>query len=181
MKLLPGLLLFLVCAAIGHIAYVVAAPHLIMHVAMDHASERGAKINSLLHAPRTTEASRRIVRPAPDLAYSLCVFDVSKGPVIIAAAPSALSYTSVSLYGPNTDNFAVFAVDPQTPDAQVGVVIYRPRATGPAAMPDGLARMNAPGDRGIALIRRLAPTPEAFATAQAAQAGDVCALFKPPA
>jgi uncharacterized membrane protein len=53
-----------------------------------------------------TAGKLRIVRPSPDLLYSLAVFDLSGGPIRITA-PVLDSYVSLSLYAGNTDNFFV--------------------------------------------------------------------------
>ncbi|MFM7141423.1 MAG: DUF1254 domain-containing protein, partial [Alphaproteobacteria bacterium] len=41
--------------------------------------------NVALAAPPTTSDSRTIVRPSPDLLYVACVYDLSKGPVLVRA------------------------------------------------------------------------------------------------
>ena len=48
-----------------------------------------------------------MVRPSPDLAYASCVYDLSKGPILVdvPATPGG-GYVSVSVFAGNTDNVA---------------------------------------------------------------------------
>src|SRR5262245_34412663 len=94
----------LVIAALVHFAAIVAVPYALMNIAMERFGAAG--VNTWHLGERVTAASRQIVRPAPDFAYSACVYDLSNGPVIISAAPYD-DYWSLSLYGENTDNFFV--------------------------------------------------------------------------
>jgi len=163
----------LVTAVITHGVIVVATPYAIMGMAMERIGQGGLRTNKWNHSPRTTEASRAIVRPSPDLAYSSCVYDVSKGPVRITAAPWD-DYMSLSLFSANTDNF--YAInDSQAPQ---GVDIVLIRAGAPK--PEGAAVVvESPSDTGIALQRRLAPTQERFEKAAAARKDDVCIPLGP--
>ncbi len=56
-------------------------------------------------APRTAE-TREVVRPSPDLLYSICFYDVSKTPLQISATVPD-TYWSISLFQNNTVNFFV--------------------------------------------------------------------------
>lgn len=166
--LIKGLALVVVTAVIVHLAVIFATPTLIMGVALKRLSGDGARINVWTHGPRTTEASRNVVRPSPDLAYSSCVYDLSKGPVKITAGPSA-DYMSISVYGANSDN--IFAVnDRQSPGGMALVLV----GDGQIAPTDQGTVVRSPTKRGIVLERRLAPNAEAFAAAAQARKGDVC-------
>ena len=70
------------------------------------ASATFGKNQTYFPAP-VTASSRDIVLPSPDLLYSVCVFDVSQGPVRVTANPQLKSYWSVALYAANSDNFFV--------------------------------------------------------------------------
>lgn len=120
-------------------------------------------------ADRVTPLSRNIVRPSPDFAYSACAYDLSRGPVVISAAPWN-AYWSLSLYAANSDNF--FVIDDR--EARYGAEITLVRAGQPH--PEGASQVvESPSGRGIALIRRLAPTLETYNGAIAAAREDVCA------
>lgn len=162
-------LIALAAALAAHVAVILAAPHLIMRAAMARLSEDGVRINQWAHAPRTTADSRGVVRPSPDLAYSACVFDLSDGPVSIAAGDWD-GYMSVSLYGANTDNFFVIS-DREAPDG-VNILLARPGQTLPENT--SAAIIFSPSQRGVALVRRLAPTIERFNAADRARQDDRC-------
>lgn len=157
----------LIVGAIVHVALIFATPRVLMHVAM---SRIGAPGENAWHlGDRVTAASRQIVRPSPDFAYSACVFDLSEGPVVITATPWD-AYWSLSLYGANSDNF--FVIDDR--EAHYGAEITLVRRG--AAQPEGASMIiESPSARGIALIRRLAPTPALYNAASRVAEEDVCA------
>jgi uncharacterized membrane protein len=157
----------LIVAAIVHFAAIYAVPRVLMNIAIERIGERG--FNAWRVSDRVTAASRQIVRPSPDFAYSACAFDLSAGPVMITATPWD-SYWSLSLYAGNSDNF--FVIDDR--EAHYGAeitLVQRGRAH-----PEGASMViESPSTRGIALIRRLAPTPSAYNAAKEVASEDVCA------
>lgn len=157
----------LIVGALVHFAAIFAVPYVMMNVAMERLGAAG--VNTWHLSDRVTAASRWVVRPAPDFAYSACVFDLSEGPVIITATPWD-DYWSLSLYGANSDNF--FVIDDR--EAHNGAEITLVRQGTPH--PEGASMVTeSPSTRGIALIRRLAPTPSAYDAAKAVSTEDVCA------
>jgi uncharacterized membrane protein len=128
-------------AVVVHFAAVAALPYAIMHVAMRR-MQRASAPNELAHGPLATAASRGIVRPSPDLAYSSLVFDVSERPLQVRV-PLTPPYTSLSGFAANTDNF--FAINDLTAGASSALIV------------------EAPSNRGILLVRRVVPSAEAFA------------------
>src|SRR6056297_2485823 len=94
-------------AAFTHLAAVHAYPRLLMHGAWE-AIARSADDTGLVHAPRPDATSRTVVRPSPDLVYSVCLYDLAAGPWSIRLEVPD-SYVSVSLYAMTTDIF--FAVN----------------------------------------------------------------------
>ncbi len=158
----------LLVAIAAHFAIVTAVPSFFMNTAIDRLSAKGAHLNTWQRAPRVSENSRTIVRPSPDLQYSACPYDLSKGPLTIRV-DAWPSYWSLSLYAANSDNF--FIIDDR--EAHDGVTITLVRAGHTA--PDHAARVvESPTDRGIALVRRLAPTQSDFDAATQASQADVC-------
>ena len=157
----------LAIAVISHFVLVHAAPRAMMSVAISRIGEAGA--NRWQLADRVTPLSRTIVRPSPDLAYSACVFDLSRGPVRIAAARWD-AYMSLSLYDSESDNFYVVS-DMEAPDGFDVIVVRRQRD----APEDAQNVIISPSAKGVALVRRLAPTPDRFAAAERARADDICA------
>jgi len=93
----------LVLAACLHVLIVWLLPH-----AITFAFVRGVTkqigYNAVFAPPLPTHESRSVVAPSPDLLYAVCVFDVSAGPVRIAARRPQ-GYWSLSLYDGNSDNF----------------------------------------------------------------------------
>lgn len=167
MKWIIRLLIVLIVALAAHAATIAAAPYVIMDVAMKRIAGANG-VNAWRHAPRTDYRARTVVRPSPDLAYSSCVYDLTDGPVRVYVGAGA-DYWSLSLYAADSDNF--FVVNDRAAPNGVDIMIVR---QGQAA-PDGAQAVVSPSSRGIALVRRLAPSAEAFAAADAARQGDICA------
>lgn len=163
----------LVVAALTHLALIYAAPRVLMNVAFDRLSTGGA--NAWHLGDRVTPLSRAIVRPSPDFAYSACAYDLSDGPLTLRVAPWH-AYWSISLYAANSDNY--FVVDDR--EARNGVEIALVRRNRDA--PEGAPRVvESPSTRGIALIRRLAPTAEEYSRASEVARSDVCGALAPAA
>jgi len=77
-----------------------------MRVAMRRLGEAGP-VNAFQHAPPTRAERQPVVRPSPDLLYSICVFDLSQGDVLIDVPPIPDHYWSVSVFDARTDVAAV--------------------------------------------------------------------------
>jgi uncharacterized membrane protein len=172
MSMLRLAILAVVVAVVSHVAAIVVAPYVLMRGAMARISRDGTSINVWIHAPRVSETSRRVVRPSPDLAYSSCVYDLSSGPIRVTAAAWD-DYMSVSVFAENSDNFFVIN-DRQAPNG-VDFILIRAGE----AKPDGAAMVvESPSATGIILQRRVAPTEERFAQADAARKADICGPIK---
>lgn len=145
--------------AIGsHFMFVAALPSALMSVLLAGAS-RQQGMNTLSHADKISAASRLVVRPAPDLAYSSCAFNVADGAVLVTLNQST-TYASLSLFADNTVNF--FALNDQAVrgnEAKIVIVRAGDRTT---IIPTGAIRVEAPSNRGLALWRRVIPSPEAW-------------------
>ena len=80
------IILTLALAVVFHLLTVTLFPRVIMAVAIRRILNRsGSEINTLIHSPRVTVDSRQVVKPSPDLLYSICVYDVSEKPLRITA------------------------------------------------------------------------------------------------
>ncbi len=157
----------LAIAVVTHLAIINAVPSMLTGIAISRLGEAG--VNQWHVAPRVTAQSRTIVRPAPDFAYSACSYDLGDGPLTLRVAQWP-DYWSLSLYAANSDNY--FVVDDREVRGDAEIVLVR---AGRAA-PDGAERVvESPSRRGVALIRRLAPTATAYSAAAQAAQGDVCA------
>jgi len=156
----------LLIAVVTHVAAVYAMPRLLMNVAIERLGASGFNVWQL--ADRVTEDSRDIVRPSPDFAYSACVYDLSDGPMLLTATPWN-SYWSLSLYSANSDNY--YVIDDR--EARYGVEVTLVRRG--ARHPEGASLVvESPSTRGIALIRRLAPSPATYGAAADVARSDLC-------
>lgn len=169
-KLLLG---FVATAVVAHVAAVYATPHFLMNVAMKRLGGDDGAVNRFAFGDRTTQNSRRVVRPSPDLAYSSCVYDLSNGPIEVSAASSPnAGYLSISVFAANTDNIGVY--DSLRSPQGIRFVL----ALDGQAVPDGVPMLRSPSTRGIILDRRLAPNAALFAEVDQARRADRCAPIK---
>ncbi len=157
----------LVIAIAVHFAAIYAVPRVFMNIAIERIGAVSG-VNAWRLSDRVTATSRWVVRPSPDFAYSTCVFDLSQGPVVITATPWD-SYWSLSLYAANSDNF--FVIDDREAHHGAEITVVRRGR----AHPEGASMVvESPSERGIALIRRLAPTPNTYNAAKNVAVEDVC-------
>lgn len=159
-----------IVAVITHLVAINVLPNVLMDVAYKRVS--AGHVNQWHLGDRVTEASRAIVRPSPDFAYSACAFDLAEGPITVHVAPWE-DYWSLSLYQANSDNF--FVLNDREAREGGDIVLVR-RGSAPPEGATGRV-VESPSERGIALVRRLAPTAEAYAAAAAVARGDVCATI----
>lgn len=119
--------------------------------------EARAGWNVALPSGRPDHMSRGIVRPSPDLLYTVCLFDLGKGPVLLTA-PVPDSYVSLSGFASNTDNFFAINDSQLAPDVagrkRFNVALLG-SVKGSASIPEGATVIHAPTDRGIVLFRSL--------------------------
>ena len=136
-------------ALLAHLGSTWYVPRYIMGRLMDTvAAESGT--NAFVNRPLADADSRTIVRPSPDLLYSVCVVDMSAGPVRIRA-PASAPYTSVSVFAANSDNVFVMNDQALAPGADFDIWVGKPRQNVPVSAPSALLR----SDRGVVLIRRV--------------------------
>lgn len=163
-------LCFTGAVVVGHVATIVVAPRAIMHLAMNRLSQQGRLINAFRFSGRVDAHARWVVRPSPDLAYASCVYDLARGPIMVAAAPDAdHGYVSLSVFAANTDNIAVFDTLRQPQGMRFALALPG------QAVPPGVNVVRATSRTGIILDRRLAPDAAAFAAADRARRNDRCA------
>lgn len=165
MRWLVSLLVFLLMALASHFIVLGSIPGFIMNKAHATFEAQGLPQNVFLPSPRQTPTTQRIVRPSPDLAYALCLFDTSDGPVRITA-PIGEGYGSVSIFNDQTDNVFVGDLSPGSDFDSVTIGHSRDKAD---PKPDVLLN-----GAGIALIRRLAPTQAEYDRAAALVSGAAC-------
>lgn len=138
-------------------------PGFIMAQAMERMVSGGAVVNTATHAPPITEASRNVVRPSPDILYSICPFDLSQGPLLIQARwPRSGSYASISLYDSLTNN--IFTLNDRDFGRAPAIWLDRSDA---AAVPDGTIAAESPTETGLVLYRRIVEDPSLLPGAEA--------------
>ena len=126
-----------------------ATPQFIMGKAWERLSQQ-AGINTMAHTPLVTAERQTIVRPSPDLAYSICAFDLSQGPIVIMASPVPDHYWSLTVFDHET-NVAFVESDRDSKGAPIRIVL----ATAAQSVPKGVRRITLPDAKGVALIRVL--------------------------
>ena len=152
-------------AILVHFLAVWAAPRLIMQVLMHSPAAQAMNMqNQAAFPPPVTAAARTVVMPSPDLLYSVCVFDVTAGPVRISANPNLRSYWSIALYAANSDNF--FVINDRNAGAKpVNLWLVSESGTTEArSIPYGAQVVVSPSKSGFLLMRVLTGDYEAEKT-----------------
>lgn len=162
-------------AVITHVLVLNLAPWIIMDKVMT-AIEAEAGWNTAMPSSRPDHTSRGVVRPSPDLIYTICIFDVSEGPVLLSA-PVQDSYVSLSGFAANTDNF--FAINDSKIQSDASgqrrfEVVLRGDAMPPAPIPENATVVHAPTNKGIVLFRSLVGSEEQLKELYKIQAQQRC-------
>lgn len=126
-----------------------ATPSFIMDRAWGKLAEQAGH-NRMTHSPLVKAESQVIVRPSPDLAYSVCAFDLTGGPLEVRANPVPQHYWSLTVFDSVT-NVAFVESDRDSKGAPVRIVL----ATAGQAVPQGMRKITMPDAKGVALIRVL--------------------------
>jgi uncharacterized membrane protein len=160
----------LVVAVLAHVATTILIPPVIMNVAMKRMADAAGGTNVLQNMPLVTPQNQRIVRSSPDLAYSICGLDLTKGPVRIFIGKGA-DYASAAFYAANTDN--IFTLSDRSIGPLGARVLVKAAGTHVQAG-RGEVVVTLPSPRGLMLVRRLAPSPQAMARVEVERANDSC-------
>jgi uncharacterized membrane protein len=168
------LLFGLVLAVLAWQATLVAAPKVIMGIAVKRLAAAGG-LNHMLHAPLRGPGRATVVRPSPDLAYSSCPFDLSRGPLRIEIAPVPAPYWSLSVFDHRTD-VAFVRNNRDSDGGPIRVVLAREGQEVPA----GVEAVRLAGDRGVALLRILVEDRARFAPLDRARRASTCRLLTVP-
>jgi len=134
-----------------HLATIAAFPTAVMGTLGYKSKKAGIKTNTIKHSPPVTEGSRSVVRPSPDLIYSIIGYDVSKNAIKVTA-PIPDTYWSLSCFTSDTENFYVIN-DQQIKGGEIEFILYgkggKPADTGNAIV------VESPSNRGAVLLRML--------------------------
>jgi uncharacterized membrane protein len=173
-----SLLGFAAIAVASNYALYMSIPYLVMYRTMHGIANHAGGFNIPVAGNLPDATSRTIVKPSPDLLYTACAFDVSKGPVLVGSAPSP-TYWSMALYASNTDNFFVVN-DRRAQGAAQFVVLATPNVRD--QIPDkykSFKMVEPPSGKGIALQRYLVVAQEDFAKIEEVQRRAVCQQIQP--
>jgi uncharacterized membrane protein len=145
-----------------HFLVLAALPSRIMSTVRGQMTERGLPLHQWQMSPQVTPETQTVVRPSPDLAYTICLIDLSAGPILIEV-PTWRDYGSLSVFDANTDNIYAGSLDARLPGApeKRRLILGLPRHDLSEIDPEAdhiiLTRPEA-----LALIRRLAPARSAW-------------------
>ena len=145
------ILVTLALAAVFHILTVMAFPGGILITREWKRKDMNLSLNVLYHQPMVTADSRVVVRPSPDLLYSVCAYDVSKTPLRFSTSVPD-TYWSLSFFASNTDNFFVIN-DREVKANPVDILLVGPGMS--YKNPGNAQVIMSPSNRGVALIRIL--------------------------
>src|SRR6185312_10462528 len=151
----------LAVAAVVHYFTLVRAPGFIMNKVM----MRMGEVNHIHHQGRVTDKSRSVVRPAPDLLYSICPFDLSKGALHVTGKVPAGTYWSVSIFDSDTNNF--YVKNDRQVKGSVDLLITTPAQD--VRRPKGATEVISPSVKGLVLFRTLISDEKSFAGVDAAR------------
>jgi uncharacterized membrane protein len=165
----------LLVAAVVHGASVFYLPRFVMLRTMAGITKL-AGINTIMHAPPATSRSRGVVRPSPDLLYSICVYDLSAadGAVRVSTHDMPETYWSVSVFDADTNNFYVL----NDRQAKTGAADFILMPRGKSAEASRLPVVAAPTNRGIVLLRTLVNDETHIAGIDAARHNAACEPYK---
>ncbi len=132
-------------------------PNIIMVRAIEKLQEGyGADANEFGHSGPITADNQRVVRPSPDLAYSICLYDLTDGPVAVTV-PKAANYLSVALYDMGTNNF--FHLNDGEMESDLTRVVILPAGEDATSVTHGASQAEkvatSPTKEGLVLVRRV--------------------------
>jgi uncharacterized membrane protein len=165
----------LAVAALVHLGSIYLLPHIVMSRALARMGEA-----NMMHVGKRPDATARaIVRPSPDLLYSVCPFDLSKGALRFVARVPHTTYWSVSAFDSDTNNFFV-RNDRQIVGNSYEILLLRRGMPWPR-MDDATERaiVFAPSDRGLILIRVLVDDEKNLAAVDAIRRHAGCETVAP--
>jgi uncharacterized membrane protein len=152
-----------------HVLSVWMLPRAVMHIALS----RMSVVNTIRHQPRVTDKSRGVVRPSPDLLYSACPFNLSRGALEVKAPIPPDTYWSASAFDSNTNNF--FAINDHTIGGQpLELIILPPGQKGEPPHIAGQLVIHAPTTHGLVLFRTLINDEKNFARIDAVRRQAYC-------
>ncbi|HET7334907.1 MAG TPA: DUF1254 domain-containing protein [Rhizomicrobium sp.] len=161
----------LLLAAAVHAATLYALPNIVMRTAI---ARIGAP-NTIHHVKRADATSRGVVRPSPDLLYSICPFDLSDGPLRVSAPVPADTYWSVSAFDGQTNNF--FVKNDKQISGKTDFILAGP-GTDMKTLPANVVHVQSPTMSGLVLFRTLIFSERDFARIDTQRRQATCAPMR---
>lgn len=150
-----------------------ATPTVIMDLARERLATQ-AGYNRIMHSPLVKAESQFVVRPSPDLAYSICAFDLTQGPLEVMANPVPDHYWSLTVFDSVT-NVAFVESDRDSKGAPIRIVL----ATADQPVTKGGRKVTMPDAKGVALIRVLLKNRGEIGAVDAFRKKSFCRPLKP--
>lgn len=164
--------LALMAGIAAHWATLALAPPVIMDRALAQLAKRNIALHDFTNPQRITPQTQAVVRTSPDLFYALCRYDLNEtGSALRVTMGEWPGYQSLSFFDASTNNFATVRGEGITRS----ITLLPPDMAGPET--EGGAKEGeivSSTERGVVLIRRLAPTQELFDQALEAAKSDGC-------
>lgn len=160
----------LAVAGVVHYVTLVRTPGFIMNKVM----MRMGEVNHIHHQGRVTDKSRGVVRPAPDLLYSVCPFDLSHGALHVTGKVPPGTYWSVSIFDADTNNF--YVKNDKQAKGSVDLLVTTPAQD--VRRPEGAAEVISPSAKGLVLFRTLINDEKNFAAIDAVRRTANCELIR---
>ena len=158
MRRLAPLVLVLLVGLGSYYATLAGTPYALMRLA-EAKLTKTAPVNSFTHTPPVRADRQFVVRPSPDLLYSVCPYDLTAGPLEITAVPVPGRYSSISVFDARTD-VAFVRNDEEMAGKPMRVVLALEAQTTPA----GAETVRVRYATGIVLQRVLLADPAEAAT-----------------
>ncbi len=134
-------------SVIVHIALIFSLPTILMNKVTAENVKRANGVNKFTHRAKANAKNQGVMRTNPDVAYSGCTVDVSRGPVKVSI-PSIKPYSSLSILANNTDNL-ITVNDLQATGEKIEIVV----AKDGQKVPSGIKSLTVSSDQVFALAR----------------------------
>lgn len=167
-----GITSFIIGLVAVHFLVLNALPGRIMSTARERIGGQ-VPLHTWQMSARITPQTQTIVRPSPDLAYAICVIDLSSGPVEVSV-PTWPEYGSLSIFDANTDNVYAGSLDARLPEATGARRILVAMDGQDTDASDIAEIVTVDSPEALALIRRLAPTQGLYDAAAALVPASTC-------
>lgn len=167
-----ALSILLFTALASHFIVLFGFPGYVMSKAFERLEARGLPVHQFVLTEKISPQNQTIVRASPDLAYSICRFDLSDGPIRISGARWE-GYASLSIFDADTNNVLATSLDLASGEPNE-ITLIRVGEDRPEVS-EGSLIVELEQPFGLALIRRLAPSQELYDQAAQLSAQDRCA------